>query len=517
MLLAALAGVFTFYEILILQAALDPFLTAMDMSFLTLALRRDGWRWGALAGVALGVHTLNRPNMLVVAAGVICLMLVRHGTRRTALLVLAGLAAALLPMSARNVLAAGTLSPIPSHGGLNFYIGNNPSADGTYRSVPGITPNIAGQAQDARRVAEQAEGRPLGDAEVSSYFTRRGMTWWRDDPMRASRLFIRKVGYTLSRAWLTLNYSYPFYRDESGALRWLFVGPLLLVPLGITGLFSHKVVGASPPPGFAVWSAQVPLTVLSIAAFFVASRYRVPLLALLCVTSGALIDAVCRALSSKRATALIAVAAVLVPLVLAAAADYGLDDGRGEEETQMALALIDAGDTARAAGYIARAQVDHPDAGRVHLRIGEAFVRVNRPADAIPHLEAAHRLGDQNPQSIYDLAVAYGQEGRTADAARTLHSVRVDQVHDQAMREAMADAFTQLGLDLVKTQQQGDAIDAFNRAVEFVPERPAAHLNLAVAYAEAGRQGPARQEALRALALDPSYQRAKDFLSALRD
>ncbi|MGE5813120.1 MAG: tetratricopeptide repeat protein, partial [Acidobacteriota bacterium] len=135
--------------------------------------------------------------------------------------------------------------------------------------------------------------------------------------------------------------------------------------------------------------------------------------------------------------------------------------------------------------------------------------------DVITHLEAAHRLGRQDPESTYDLAVAYGQEGRTEDAARTLYAIRTDQVRDPAMRDAMADAFTQLGLDLAQ-HQKAEAVDAFTRAVEFAPRRAAAHLNLAVAYAESGRLGPARDEALRALELDPSYQRAKDFLAALQ-
>ena len=82
----------------------------------------------------------------------------------------AGVLLALVPVTARNVAVAGEWSPVSSHGGLNFYIGNNPQADGTYSGVPGITPNIAGQQEDARRVAEHAEGRPLSDGEVSAHF-----------------------------------------------------------------------------------------------------------------------------------------------------------------------------------------------------------------------------------------------------------------------------------------------------------------------------------------------------------
>ena len=67
--LMAGCGLFTFYESLILQASLDPFLTSLDLYTLTRALQDGRRRDWAAAGAALGLHALNRPNMLVVAIG----------------------------------------------------------------------------------------------------------------------------------------------------------------------------------------------------------------------------------------------------------------------------------------------------------------------------------------------------------------------------------------------------------------------------------------------------------------
>ena len=155
---------------------------------------------------------------------------------RPALLMCAGLFVALLPVTMRNVAVAGDWSPVSSHGGLNFYIGNNPEADGTYHHVEGITPNIQGQQQDARRVAEQAVGRPLDDGEVSAYFYGLGWQWIRQHPGAAAALFARKMLYLFNRAHIFLNYSYPFYaRDMRTVLLVLIVGAWLLVPLGGRG------------------------------------------------------------------------------------------------------------------------------------------------------------------------------------------------------------------------------------------------------------------------------------------
>jgi Flp pilus assembly protein TadD len=48
------------------------------------------------------------------------------------------------------------------------------------------------------------------------------------------------------------------------------------------------------------------------------------------------------------------------------------------------------------------------------------------------------------------------------------------------------------------------------------PSDPAAQLNLAVTYAEAGRKEDARAHAEEALRLKPDYARARQFLDALR-
>ncbi len=90
--LYALAGVVTFHEVLILQAAIDPFLTALALFLLARAVRaeeeekekislkvkrgeartRARVRWGAIAaaGAAGGLLSLNRPNALLCVAAV---------------------------------------------------------------------------------------------------------------------------------------------------------------------------------------------------------------------------------------------------------------------------------------------------------------------------------------------------------------------------------------------------------------------------------------------------------------
>jgi dolichyl-phosphate-mannose--protein O-mannosyl transferase len=54
--LAAFTGLFTFYEALILQASIDPFMTSAALLAVTYALKRGG-PWWLIAGCIFGVET----------------------------------------------------------------------------------------------------------------------------------------------------------------------------------------------------------------------------------------------------------------------------------------------------------------------------------------------------------------------------------------------------------------------------------------------------------------------------
>ena len=180
--LFALAGVVTFHEVLILQAAIDPFLTALALFLLARAVMGEGrgeerisskvngavgaGRWLA-TGAAFGLLALNRPNALLCAAAVVAALFLftfkENLLRRVGIAAafVAGAAVTIAPVTIRNLVVSNEFVLISSHGGLNFLVGNGPGANGVYRQLPGITPDIAGQAADTKRVAEAEEGRAL--------------------------------------------------------------------------------------------------------------------------------------------------------------------------------------------------------------------------------------------------------------------------------------------------------------------------------------------------------------------
>ena len=583
-ILAAFTGLFTFHEVLLLQAALDPFLMSSALAALALALApragRDHARarlhWFVAAGAVFGIQCLNRPNVLVPALAIILLLALGRRWRPAGVMA-AGLVIALLPLTVRNYAVAGEWTPAASHGGLNFYIGNNPEADGTYHQVPGITPNIEGQHRDARRVAEAALSRTLSDAEVSDYFYGLGWSWISLHPIDALRLLARKIFFLFNSAYISLNYSFPFYAyDEFTLLAFLFIGPWLLLPLGLVGL----VLGASRfrSAGYLIWLSFVPLYALSVAVFFVAERYRLPLLVPYCIGGGYAADVIVFHLRAKgeRLRAAAAFAAVIV-VALAANWPLALDDGRAEERVRMAEALVARDRIDEAEAWAARAAEIHPQPGLVHFRVGrvlnvhsrpalaiahleqslrldpaqpevnyalgQALVDARRPKEAIPHLEKALNAGVRVDLAGFDLARARAAIGDRAGALQVLQSLKPANAADaeswhvlgtfamQLQSPSLAVSFFReavnvngqtsrlrqdLGLALAMLGRYAEAIPQFEQGVALQPGDPDARLNLAVAYAETGRTAEARAQAQEALRLKPDFVRARQFLRALK-
>jgi tetratricopeptide (TPR) repeat protein len=333
-----------------------------------------------------------------------------------------------------------------------------------------------------------------------------------------------------------------------------------------------------------LWASFVPLYAVSVAVFFVSSRHRLPILVPLCVTAGAVLDIVARRRSSAGVTTAGEIrgrGAVIAALVFAALAVFanwrtGVEDGRTEERTRMALWLIGQQRYDEAESRVAELERGHPRAGLLHFRVGralmvraqsdkavrhleraqaldpaqpeldltlgQALLAAGRPKDAIPPLRRALDAGVRRDITGFDLARAHGAAGDRASAVAVLQRVRPERADDgeswralgelalelnaprlgeaflrQAVRvdPKSVDGYEKLGLALAIGGRFNEAVSAFEGALRLDPRDASVRLNLAVALAEVGRVAEARTHAEESLRLDPSYDKARQFLAAI--
>lgn len=513
--LAAFTGLITFYEALILQASLDIALTTALLLSLTYALTRSGRLWPVMTGVSLGLLSLNRPNAMLAGAGLLALLAVQRRWQ-TVMATMAGVALVMLPVTIRNVTVAGIWTPTSSHGGLNFYIGNSEHATGFYHQIPGIAPDISGQARDARRVAEAATGRGLSDAEVSDYFVDRGLDWIAARPGDAAALLLKKLAFTFHAQHIALPYSYPFYAyDADTALQYLRVGPWILMPLGLVGLVV-LLRRTTQRRHVLVWLAFVPLYAVSVAVFFVAERYRLPLFVPMLVGAGIALDAAAGSITRRQWRPLLLGGVATMALMAAINWPVGLDDGRWDEGVRLAqrLVILERHDEARS--WVERLAPDAPRRGAAHAGVAMQYVVRGDHGRALPYFREARRLnpGDQKiADGLVDTLLRLGRQAATSGA----HAAAEPLFQEAArLQPDMAAARLQYGLNLLVQNKLVEAETELRAAARLDPRDAEALAHLAYCQFGLGQREQARQSAEAALVLDAGNMMALAIFARTR-
>jgi 4-amino-4-deoxy-L-arabinose transferase-like glycosyltransferase len=111
-------------------------------------------RWLLLGGALLGCATLTRhQGLALLPLIIVARLLQRHRLRRwaQALFVAVAFLVTLAPWTIRNAVALGGFVPVSTNGGINLYIGNNPSARGRYRYTPQMEAQLTASITGPRR------------------------------------------------------------------------------------------------------------------------------------------------------------------------------------------------------------------------------------------------------------------------------------------------------------------------------------------------------------------------------
>ncbi|MDH3197912.1 MAG: tetratricopeptide repeat protein, partial [Candidatus Krumholzibacteria bacterium] len=329
------------------------------------------------AGASLGVAALTRPLILIFFVAVPVLFHLARDARdardarawiRRSALVLGAALVVIAPVLIRNYVVARAVVPIASSGGVNFFIGNNPFADGRTAFLPGTGAPWGGGEAEAMAVAEQATGRKLSGAEASGWYFRQGWESIRKQPGPTLRLWLRKV-------WLfwegpersNEKFMYFFWR-RSG--------------MGYLPMFAFWIVGPLALAGMALeWRRRrelalpylfVGLFMVGVVAFFVNARFRLPVTPVLVVFAAAALARGAGALRERRLPALGRGVALFLALFVLVNASY--PSFHRDKPHQLAIS---------------------------HYTFAAAHLQAGRYDDAIRALEDARRAFEANPSREY--------------------------------------------------------------------------------------------------------------------
>ncbi len=456
---AALCGPLIFFDGELLPASLAAFVDLLALVVLLRVWRRPS-RWGFLgAGAAFGVGALAVPTVLTFAVAVPIVLLWRAPRRQGLIWTGAfglGVILAVTPVAWRNWAIGGDGVGISYNAGINLYIGNNPDYAETVAIRPGWEWDEL-VTQPARAGIERPSAK-------SAYFAERAWDYIKGDPTGWLGLMGHKLGAFWHGDERGRNQPIYFWRTYSNVLSatlWKagIAFPFgLVAPLALWGmLLSLRRVGPTWPLLYVLSYC------LGVVAFFVAARYRVPVLPVLLVFAAYGLWALWDWVRAGRWRSLGLGLAVCLAFAFAANSHLAPMDMEGDAAIHYNLgnAYAEAGDKKRALAAFERAVAEDPEYWQAWLNLGgvkaalgdligggEIFARVAQkaPRQVEPWMNLAHvRIMQRDLEgafSCYESALAANPKllpayvemirlhGQMGDLARAAHILQraVDQL-----------------------------------------------------------------------------------------
>ncbi len=503
-LLCAVYPVLIYFEGELLTETLFIFLTMLGILLLDIARNRKGAGTWFAAGLALGLALITRPSiglfLPLALAG--ALIFSRPKAQATALL-LAGMVLPVIPVAVHNYTVSGEFIPVVWQGGINFYLGNNPAADGWSATGPEIRKDWWGGYRDMVAIPRHILGREPTFGEVSDFWSSKGWEFIKGQPGQWLRLMLKKAALFWSSMEFPNNQDYNFMKTRSWVLRNPVVNFGTVAPLSLLGLFLllRRRKRLFFPYVFTV--AYFTGTI----AFFVCARYRSPALPVMCLFAGGAVAYLIGLARTGRLVSLSLSIIALIPLVALVNVNLtgeSLPD-LAQSWTQVGKVYMERGDDDAASEHFHKAIESNPAWAEAYEQLGLLAMKVGDKEEAKELLARAVRI-------LPDMATAHRSLAMLHLSLNDLDKAR--QSAEEAVRHAPYLEDTRNLLGTIE-RQRGDldrAVAYYEEELEINPGSWRALANLGSVYEERGDLDRSAEAYALAMELNPD---SPDILMAL--
>lgn len=418
----------------------------------TIQVRQDATVWhpwlglGLLLGVvSMIVATILFLFPLILAAIFLAFRLEANSARRwtksgaAALVFSASVYLGAAPCWIHNYFIAHEPVMLSAHSGINFYIGNNPIANGYPKIPPGMRAGQEGMLHDSITMAEAGAGRPLRRYEVSRYWSAKASDYIRQRPADWLRLMGRKF----------VNFWSAYQYDDLGVITFYARNGILLPGLRfglVAALALPGMIFAARRFPRARWVvAAVLLQMAALMPVFVTERYR------LAAAPGLLLLASCGVwqlwefLVSARWAA---TGSYLVASILSAAfvawpqSDPGL---WALDYYNTGVKALDFDDIALAQENLETAWRYVPENSEINFALGNLWMKKGDNARAKQFYHRALELNPRHPGAWNNLGIIAGAENQWQTAAKCFENAIAIEPDDAKALYLLAKAQLEIG------------------------------------------------------------------------
>lgn len=512
------------YDSSILSPVLIILLELLLLLYLEFLRRRPRKWWVWLgAGLLLGITTTVSGHLLLLVPLLIVWLWLSFpdlSPRRkggASAIYLLGFVLAVAPVTLHNWLIGDDFIPITAHGGINFYIGNNPHSRGVFEPPPLLRSGGATLRKDSIKLAEKARGRKLKPSEVSSYWLDQGIDFIKKKP----GLYLRLLGKKFVIFWDGLEIAdvlHPyFFKRFAPVLNIPLLIFRIIAPLSLLGVFLSWKLRKRLIPLYLLLGAYI----FSMVLFFINSRYRLPLVPLLMLFAAYPFYWEAEKLREKKwgliTISLISLAALIIfvnPGLLGKKhARFVLNMGAGYNH--LGTYYSQQGDLPHALEEFKTALRLEPYRPEAHYNLANIYYRLERYDLALRYYREAIRLNPFYDSARLMLGSTYQKKGETAKAKKEYL-----EIIKNLPRTTMA--YLRLGQLYLTEGKIEPAIRFFLRARELEPRSALPYLQLSLAYQKKkdyDRAAGLLEEGLRAVPAEGRFhlELARLFRSSLRD
>ena len=268
-----------FYELFLVACTISTTLFLLILyKLLSISERPTIPKFISLA-LLISLATLTRANFLILIPLIIIWFLIssKNITKNKKILTVALFVITIFitisPVAMRNYRLEKDFVPLTAHGGINFYLGNGPYADGRYPQAPFLARESKYLIRQSVVVAEKELGKDLKPSEASLYWFNKSTDFIKKHPQLYINLLFQKIKLFISGFEMPDIFSYSFSYSFIPTLKILFIDYILLIPLGIAGI----MLTMSKNKSISIFCIIFLGYAVGIIMFLVNERYKIPL------------------------------------------------------------------------------------------------------------------------------------------------------------------------------------------------------------------------------------------------
>lgn len=499
-ILSSIYGVLIYFEDELLLDFLLVFFGVLLVLLLYRAEEKSKSSRFFTAGLVASLFAITRPNILIFIPFVLVwiFLLLKVNLKRKivfSLFFFIGLFVLILPITVRNYLVGKDFVLISSQGGINFFIGNNPQADGTSAFLHPYGDDW--EYQDAAYEVQGSIGKIPRPSEVSDYYLKQGEDFIIHSPRKFLSLFIKKTYLFWNSFEISNNQDIYFFRRYSSLIRILPVGFWIIGPLSLVGiLLSLK----SWRKYFLVLTFVMSYS-FSVLLFFVNSRFRLPVLPFLIVLSSfALIQLFGYLKGSSFKKLFLSMALLVLFFFLCNSNLYHLD------KTNFAQSYFSLGNLFLKKGNLQDARAEYllalkenPSLQRAHLNLGNIYFHQKDYSQAEKEFLEELKANPRQEKAYNNLSVIYCIRGDNLNAI-----LQAKQALE--IKPYYKEAYINLTLAYLKTENYLSAESSLVSALALFPSFAELRFYLGLVYQKQGKSDQALTEYMQLLSQRPETQ-----------